>query len=232
MGNLANGLRSKCTPGTDGLLSQMGTGANEHLAKDALNTNGHQRKGTLGRQTTRANEHYCCQSTLEKVGTEAIGLMGRMGTRANGPRRKRAPGRIDIERNERRGKWALGANGHLGKMGTRTYGHRGIWALGANGHEVKMGTRGSLALGENKYLRQMGLWGNGYLGKIYIGENWALEKMGADTNGHQGKRTFGGKRYPSCPVPISLNFLRMDTVDKMSIWGKWTFGGKGSDGHD
>ena len=67
------------------------------------------------------------------------------------------------------GKWALGANGHLGGMGTSKNEHQSKWALGANGH-----------CGANGHFGTDGHWGK-----------WALGEMGTRKNEHQGKWVLG-----------------------------------------
>ena len=95
-----------------------------------------------------------------------------------------------------------------------------------------MMARSKLALGENEYLRQMDIWGNGYLGKIYIRGNrhrgkWVLVQIGTKVNGHLGKRSIPNalKGYPSALCSFSPNVCKW-ALGQMGFWGKLTFGGK------
>ena len=95
-----------------------------------------------------------------------------------------------------------------------------------------MGAWSKLAFGDNEYLGQMDIWGNGYLGKIYIRgirhrEKWALVQIGTKANGHLGKSGIPNalKRYSKYPLPIFPKCLQMGAganghLGKMDIWGK------------
>ena len=74
-------------------------------------------------------------------------------------------------------KWALGANGHLGKMGTRKHEHQGKQVFAANGHFI-MGTLGPMDIGASEHGGKMGIWGKCTPGKMSTRANQQLRQMG------------------------------------------------------